>query len=121
MRFIAYAFAVVFTGFGLNVILNPVSALSFFELAYPILPAERKVIDPLLVVYGARDVFMGFALFATAYFGSPKATGWIYIAAGLIAVVDGVVCKTMVGAGEWNHWGYAPLLFGVGLVGAAGL
>ncbi|EGP91714.1 uncharacterized protein MYCGRDRAFT_90143 [Zymoseptoria tritici IPO323] len=79
MRMIAYTFAVVLTGFGINAMSNPVSALSFFELEYPSLASERKVVDVLLLVYGARDIFMGFMLFVTAFFGSPKATGWTFI------------------------------------------
>ncbi|SMR43202.1 unnamed protein product [Zymoseptoria tritici ST99CH_3D1] len=121
MRTIAYTFAVVLTGFGINAMSNPVSALSFFELEYPSLASERKVVDVLLLVYGARDIFMGFMLFVTAFFGSPKATGWTFIGCGAMAAVDGVVCKYVVGAGEWTHRGYAPMLFVPGLIGAAGL
>jgi hypothetical protein len=120
-RWIAFAFAVIPIAFGINAILNPTSALSFFELPYPTHPEARNIIDPILVVYGARDIFMGFALWAAAVFGTPKATGWIYIGCGLIGFVDGVVCKTMIGAGEWNHWSYAPMLFVLGGIGAAGL
>lgn len=67
---------------------------------------------------------MGLAIYATAYFANGndgggrnnnKALGWILIAGSGVAFVDGGVCKGIVGKGEWNHWGYAPILAAVGL------
>ena len=52
---------------------------------------------------------MGLAIYATAYFGDRKSLGWILIAGSGVAVVDGAVCWAN-GKGEWNHWGYAPML-----------
>lgn len=68
---------------------------------------------------------MGLAIYAAAYFGdgnrdrNNKALGWILIAGSGVAFVDGAVCRVKVGNGEWNHWGYAPVLaaVGVGLLG----
>lgn len=42
--------------------------------------------------------------------GRGKAVGWVLVAAGVVAGGDGVVCRVMVGRGEWSHWGYAPFL-----------
>lgn len=65
---------------------------------------------------------MGLAIYSAAYFGDDedkqkknKALGWILIAGSGVAFVDGGVCKMIVGKGEWNHWGYAPVLAAVGL------
>ena len=66
-----------------------------------------------MIIYGVRDVFWGFAIHIAAYFGSRKTLGWILIAGSGIAYADGVICK-MEGKGEWNHWGYAPILTVVG-------
>lgn len=33
-----------------------------------------------------------------------------------MAFVDGWVTKTYAGHGEWGHWGYAPVLTGLGAV-----
>lgn len=126
-------FATIFIGFGLNCIVNPVSALSFFELSYPIassftadshLNTTKTIIDSLLIVYGFRDIFMGVAIYAAAYFGKhtdKRVLGWIVAAAGVTAGVDGAVCKYLVGQGEMNHWGYAPILVGLGGIMAAGI
>lgn len=118
------AFATIFIAFGINPIARPAHALSFFDLAPPA-PAthDRTVVDSLMIVYGARDIFMGLALYAVAVFGSRKALGWILVAAAGVAGVDGAVVRawgTGVG-GEWAHWGYAPAVGVVGLGLVAGL
>lgn len=59
---------------------------------------------------------VGIAICAAAYFGSSKTLGLITVSAGGVAGVDGAVCKFMVGAGEWSHWAYAPMLVILGAV-----
>ena len=111
----AHAFATIFTGFGVNAILRPTHALTFFEFAPPASPAEAKMVESLMAVYGARDIFMGLAIYAAALFGTSKSLGLTLIAASGVAVVDGVVCFTH-GQGQWNHWGYAPMITAVGVM-----
>ena len=73
-----------------------------------------KVVDGLMIIYGARDIFMGLAIYFAALFGDRKLLGWILIAGSGVAFVDGAVCRAQVGKGEWNHWSYAPILTAVG-------
>ncbi len=117
----ATVFATIFVGFGVNAILRPFEALNFFELKPPVSSADQQVVESLMVVYGARDIFMGAAIYSAAYFGSRMALGWILIAGSAVAVVDGYVCWAYAERGEWNHWGYAPALTVVGslLLGVA--
>ncbi|KAI9823009.1 MAG: hypothetical protein M1832_002663 [Thelocarpon impressellum] len=112
----ASVFATIFVGFGANAILRPQNALTFFEFEYPASAPDRRLVDGLMVIYGARDLFMGLAIYSAAYFGERKSLGWTLIAASGVAFVDGAVCKAQVGKGEWNHWGYAPALTAVGSV-----
>ena len=123
-------YATIFIGFGILAFVNPAKALSFFELPYPQIPPKsatkvgsaeaKKTVDCLSVVYGVRDIYMGAAMYAAALYGTRQALGWIVVAAGGVAGVDGVVCKFMVGKGEMNHWGYAPVMIVLGgvLLGA---
>ena len=111
----ANVFGVIFIGFGINAIIRPVHALTFFEFDMPALPADRKVVESLSIVYGVRDIFMGLAINISAYYGQRKAAGWILIAASAVAFADGAICYAH-GRGEWNHWGYAPMLTAVGSV-----
>jgi len=111
----AHAFATIFVGFGINAILRPSHALTFFEFAPPASPAEAKMVDSLMAVYGARDIFMGLAIYAAALFGTKKSLGWTLVAASGVAIADGIVCYSH-GQGQWNHWGYAPMITAAGAV-----
>jgi hypothetical protein len=67
-----------------------------------------------MVLYGVRDLFMGLAICAAAYFGNRKSLIWILVAGSGVAFVDGAVSHAQIGFREWNHWGYAPALSVVG-------
>ncbi|KAF2492593.1 hypothetical protein BU16DRAFT_583744 [Lophium mytilinum] len=126
LRATSLLFGPLFIAFGLNAMLRPRHSLTFFPFPDPALPtssaapASKEVLDlldALLVIYGARDVFMGVAILAAA---RGKALGWILVAAGAVAGVDGWVVRgfearnSHPGGGKWGHWGYAPV---VGVVG----
>lgn len=113
---IAYVFGLTSIAFGLNAIFNPVFALTFFEAEYPTtaLPSTKRIIDTLMLVYGVRDIFMGFATLVAAYYKVPKVLGPLIIATAGIAVADGAICYYVNGSGQWNHWPLAPMVFGVG-------
>lgn len=70
------------------------------------------------MVYGIRDVYMGIAIYAAVWKGENKVTGWILVAASLVAAADGYVCH-LNGKGAMNHWSYMPFVCwtGTALVG----
>jgi hypothetical protein len=111
---IASIFGTIYLGFGINGIFRPRSAFEVFEFNLPASPADQSVIDSLMIIYGARDVFMGIAIYSANYFGSRKSLGCLLITGSAVAFVDGAVCRAQVGKGEWNHWGYAPAMTAVG-------
>jgi len=115
---IANVFGFTFVGFGLNAILRPIPALAMFgELEYkPASPLDKKVIDTLMLVYGVRDIYMGVAMFAAAYYNHVQMLGWIMIAGSAVAFADGAICQRVIGHGQGSHWGYAPMLTAVGAV-----
>lgn len=110
----ASIFATIFVGFGVNAMVRPRNGFEIFMFDLPASEADRKLVDSLMIIYGARDLFMGVAIYAAGYFGNRKALGSILIAGSAVAFVDGVVSKMQIGTGEWNHWGYAPALTAVG-------
>ncbi|KAH8664657.1 hypothetical protein BX600DRAFT_302368 [Xylariales sp. PMI_506] len=117
LHYAANAFATIFIGFGINALIRPAHALSFFELqvSASASPADRNLVDSLLAVYGVRDIFMGLAIYAASVLGTNESLGWTLLAASGIAFADGVVCWSN-GKGQWNHWGYAPMIMAVGTV-----
>ena len=114
LRIAASVFATIFLGFGINAILRPRNALEVFDFEPPASASDRKLVDNLMVIYGARDMFMDLAIYSATYFGNRQSLGWILIAGSGVAFVDGAVCRAQIGRGEWNHWGYAPALTVVG-------
>ncbi|GAK66375.1 uncharacterized protein PAN0_012d4597 [Moesziomyces antarcticus] len=106
-------FATIFIGFGVNAILRPDNALTFFEFAPPLAPADKTLVKYLMTVYGVRDIFMGLAMIAAAWAREAKTLGWICVAASMVAFADGAVCWH-AGKGEWGHWSYAPMLTIIG-------
>lgn len=113
LRLASSAIATTFIAFGVNAILRPDHALTFFEFQPPTAVEEKQMVDSLMAIYGIRDIFMGAAIFAASYFGTRSALGWILIATGGVAFADGLVCWSH-GQGEWNHWGYAPMVIVIG-------
>ena len=112
----AFVLATIPLGFGLNGIWRPRLALAFFEFELPATKEGRRLADTLITLYAARDVFMGLAIYAAALLGASKTLGCILVAASGVAVVDGIVTRSQIGRGEWNHWGFAPVPALLGLV-----
>jgi hypothetical protein len=106
-------------GFGINALIRPEHAITFFNNS-SVPTANRQLVEALLMIYGIRDIFMGVAIYATAYFGSKKALGWIMLAGFACVVVDGLASKLYLGGGEWDHWGFSPILGILGILLAIG-
>lgn len=113
VRLIATALATPFIGFGINAIFNPDGTLAIFELPSP--PADRVLVDSLMAVYGIRNIFIGFAIYAASFLGTSRSLGWTLIGASAVAVGDGAICWTH-GHGQWGHWQYAPVFALLGSV-----
>lgn len=104
----SFAFGTVCTGFGIYAILRPAHALGLFALKPPKNPADQRVVDSLMVVYGVRDIFMGVAMWAATLNGHTTTVGWLLLATAGVAAADGFVCKSH-GKGEWGHWSFIPV------------
>ncbi|KAK0746716.1 hypothetical protein B0T18DRAFT_412272 [Schizothecium vesticola] len=119
LLYTSHAISLTFLAFGLNALLNPSSALSFYLLAPPSAstpPSDAQAVHSLLAAYGVRDIFMGLSLFSAGLFGTSKSLGLTLLAAAAVAVADGFVCQVYAGGeGVMNHWGYAPLVAMLGV------
>jgi hypothetical protein len=117
----AYVFGTIWVGFGINALVRPDEAITFFEIEAPTVVSSKVFFDVIMAVYATRDIFVGLALYASELYGSRKATGLILLASSALAYADGVICKVIVGKGEWNHWGYAPMITAVGVLAVGAL
>lgn len=100
-------------GFGVNALIRPAHAMSFFEIDPPTSPDGRDLFDLIVPVYGIRNVHLGLTILIAAYLRAHKMMGWGIFGFAACAVVDGVVCWRR-GLGQGTHWGYAPQLFILG-------
>ncbi|KAF9269523.1 hypothetical protein L218DRAFT_953137 [Marasmius fiardii PR-910] len=118
----ATAFATIWVGFGINAVIRPDHALTFFEFKPPVGATDKKLVDSLMAVYGVRDIFMGAVMYVAALVGDRKTLGWTLVLGSAVAFADGLICFMAENGGEWNHWGYAPMLSIVGalLLGVLG-
>ncbi|KAI9639969.1 hypothetical protein NHQ30_011638 [Ciborinia camelliae] len=125
LRFLPNIFGTIFICFGINAILRPSHALTFykplsqFSLTQDACESNKALIEALMTIYGARDIFMGLAMYAASYHRNYKTLGWIVIAGSAVAGVDGWVCYR-AGGGQADHWGYAPVHLVVGGLLAGG-
>ncbi|KAL4865139.1 hypothetical protein BDV12DRAFT_175095 [Aspergillus spectabilis] len=108
LRIAANASALMAIGFGINALLRPAHALTFFEWERPTTLPEQQLVDSLLYVYGVRDIFWGLAIYIASAYGTRQSLGLTIIAGSAVAFADGAICYTW-GHGEWGHWSYAPL------------
>jgi hypothetical protein len=113
LRIAANASALLGIGFGVNALLRPAHALTFFEWESPTSLPERQLVDGLVYVYAVRDIFMGLAVYIASAYGTRQSLGLTVAAVSAVAFADGLICWTW-GKGEWGHWSYAPILTAVG-------
>ncbi|KAM0715038.1 hypothetical protein Q7P37_009503 [Cladosporium fusiforme] len=99
---------------GINFIFRPRSALDLLLFPTPKDPEAQKLVDNLLRIYGARDIAIGLPTLIAWYFGHRKILGWLMIVGIITTGVDGWVSRLQIGGGEWRHWAFAPLGFGLG-------
>ena len=122
-RVAAATFAAIFFGFGIYFTLYPTAAISFFDKdsgfatsGVAALQSGNRAVELFILLYAVRDVFMAMVISAAALYDTEdgRTLAWALIAGGFTASSDGFIAKATVGIGQWDHWGYAPLLLGVG-------
>jgi hypothetical protein len=117
IKYVSTLFSVIFLGFGMTYMLYPRTGYSLYGFSNtPSTPHDWAVTERIMVLYGAKDLFIAAAVFASTWFGTRKSAGMILIAGGACAGVDGWVVKGESGTGEWNHWGYGSAMMGLGAV-----
>lgn len=109
-------FASIFVAFGINAILRPRAGFEQFQFKYPTMADDQKLIDNLMIIYGIRDVAMGVSMLAAWYFGAREVLAYSLISGSVVAFVDGIANRAVLGYGQGQHWSYAPMLTIVGAI-----
>jgi hypothetical protein len=126
-----YAAVTMGTGFlffGLNAILRPSNAITFFA-NFPsttrttlALTSERTKLHTILTAEGIRNIYMALSIYLVAFSplipttSRPQLLGYTMVGSSIVAFFDGLGCKLHAGEGEWDHWRYGSVVLGLGLV-----
>ncbi|KAI3391089.1 hypothetical protein diail_7967 [Diaporthe ilicicola] len=72
-------------------------------------PEAQKLSRSLVRMYGVRQATMGLVGVTLWWSGEHRLMGVLMLVNTPIAIVDGLVSRWQVGAGEWGHWGFIPV------------
>jgi hypothetical protein len=103
-------FGFIFLGFGVAYMVWPREAFSSLGFPNPTTKVDLELMDAVMVLYGAKDLFMGVSILAATWLGNRKTAGVLLVAGSMCAGVDGYVVNRFTGTGEWNHWGYGSAM-----------
>jgi hypothetical protein len=111
LRYLSTFFSAMFLAIGLTYMVSPRAGYSLYGFtSSPTTPGDWKIMERIMVLYGAKDVFVSVAIFASTWFGTRRSAGLVLIAAGACAGADGYVVQREAGIGGWNHWGYGSTM-----------
>ncbi|KAF1926733.1 uncharacterized protein M421DRAFT_422332 [Didymella exigua CBS 183.55] len=117
LPYMSTLFSTIFLGFGLTYMLSPRTGYAVYGFSsQPSNAHDWAIVERIMVLYGAKDVFIAAAVYSSTWFGTRRSAGMVLVAAGACAGVDGYVVKSEAGTGEWNHWGYKSVMGVVGSV-----
>jgi hypothetical protein len=117
LPYISTLFGLIFLGFGLTYMLYPRTGYSLFGFSStPTNSADLEILNRVMVLFGAKDLFMAAAILASTWFGTRRSAGLVLVAGAACAGVDGYVVGQEAGTNEWNHWGYGSMMGVFGLV-----
>ncbi|KAK8079316.1 hypothetical protein PG994_003123 [Apiospora phragmitis] len=100
--------------FGLPALFTPEKALAGYGLPLGKTPQDQALARGVFRMYGVRNVVISLTLLTAWYRGHRETQGVGLMLGALMALVDGLVFKDILGGGEWEHWGFLPFLVGIG-------
>ena len=105
--------------FGLNGMFRPDAHLRALYFPAHSDPTAHKLSHALMRIWAIRNLSISFLLSIVWSVGDEKLMGTAMGAGLAICITDGFVSRALIGGGEGQHWGFAPVLAGMmsGLLG----
>ncbi|KAJ4287664.1 hypothetical protein N0V90_012367 [Kalmusia sp. IMI 367209] len=72
LRVLSTVFGTIFLGFGVAYTLYPRAAFSSIGLPSPTTPRDADIMDAVITLFGAKDLFVGVAIHAALWMGNRK-------------------------------------------------
>jgi len=98
---------------GINAMLRPRSGLQILDFPPPKDKDSQRLVDNLMLMYGARDLAVGVPVLL-AWYLDRRALGWLMFVNAIIPCVDAWAAKRQNGKGVWMHLPFAALGVGLG-------
>ena len=76
-------------------------------------PSETRLTEAVMQLYGIRNIVLGLSIFAVWWSGDSRTLGLVVLADSLVAFGDGFVQRAVCGRGEWQHWSFLPVGWGL--------
>ncbi|KAF3049900.1 hypothetical protein E8E11_005996 [Didymella keratinophila] len=90
LPYLATLFGTIFLAFGATYILSPRTGFSLFGFtSTPSSPHDWALMERIMVLYGAKDIFIANSIFASMWCGTRRSAGLVMVAAAGCAGVDG--------------------------------
>ncbi|KAF2633430.1 hypothetical protein BU25DRAFT_426972 [Macroventuria anomochaeta] len=84
LPYISTIFGTICLGFGTTYMLYPRVGYSLYGFSStPTNPLDWAIMERVMVLYGAKDIFIAAAIYASTWFGTRRSAGFIMLAAGL--------------------------------------
>lgn len=110
----AAALGVFITGINIFGLSQPRWTLTQLGFPLPMAATDRSLVDGMTRMFCGTRIAVGVSMLGMWYHGNTKALGVSMLAGSVMAVADGLVSRSVVGKGQWMHWGFLPVSFVVG-------
>ncbi|KAK5114526.1 hypothetical protein LTR62_002461 [Meristemomyces frigidus] len=100
---------------GIAVLLRPSLGLQIWHFTSPTTPKDTQLVLSLFRLFAIREFFLGTTILTCWVLGKPEVMGWLLLGVMPVVAVDGIVQTAQTGGGEWRHWGFVPVLVGLGM------
>ena len=104
---------------GINILLNPGGMMKAVEFPVPADAPNRALSFSLMRMFGIRNISVSVLVMLIRSTGDEKLLGLSLVPLASMALLDGLMSKSLIGHGQWNHWALVPVLGGLsaGLLG----
>lgn len=99
--------------FATSGLLRPQQALDNFGIV-PTTAADGAAFHGFIRIYAARNIVISLLLAGLRYRDDRRFLGFGLLGGCFMAGIDGLVSRQLTGQGHWQHWGFIPILAGVG-------
>lgn len=109
----AMVFSTIPGAIGIYAMVRPMAALESIGFPVPATPEGKALSAAQLRMHMLRNLCITYLMATIWSTGDEKLMGVASSSMLILILGDGIVSRSLIGGGEWNHWSYAPPLVGI--------